>query len=218
MLALFSNPHLRNQLVLRGVEGALLLGVLVGAVLGYRFVHEARLAIAQEESALSAEPQYFLALSTLQEELRGRNRDIERIVQLALAPNDIVAFIDTVEKMAGARHLQLKVSDIGEVELRNDIGEVIPQTGPFRSIHLTIKGQGEGRDLVEFVHELEYSPYLVTLPHWRVSYDPAAAIAAQQADAAREIDAVAAGKSAPPAPVELTAEILLLVHNEKYSP
>src|SRR3989344_9261739 len=97
MFAFFSNPHLRHQLLLRSVEGVLVLVVASAAVFAFRFVQEARLTALGQEAALAAQPQFFLSLSALQSELRLRGHDLTRIRYFIAAAKDIVSFIEVLE-------------------------------------------------------------------------------------------------------------------------
>jgi len=216
MKQFFTDPALRRLLVLRGAEAAVLSGLIVACVLGYRLTRQARLVALQEENELGAKPNYILALSQLQGEMRDRAHDIDRILALVEHPDTIVHFIESIESTATRYGVEVSVSRIDEVEERNEGGEVIAPTGPFRSINLTLTAAGSGDDLLEYLHNLEQGQRLLVIREWDVSYDETAAVAESQLETAREIGEAPPRAAATPS-AKLEAELILLVHNETYA-
>jgi hypothetical protein len=118
--------------------------------------------------------------------------------------------------LARTHNVVVEVPTIDEVILQDEAGQIIEPNGPFRSIKLTIGGDGSPADLLEFVHKLEHGSRLVSLPQWEISVDTRGGALAGSVVAGREIGE-AGLNVARERPSKLNAEIILLVHNEKYS-
>lgn len=215
MNAFWSQSVLRRLLIRRLLECLLLL-VLVGACfLAYREVYKARLALEEEQLRLVSQPKYLQHLSTLRGDLRGRSTDIERILQLVVDGADIVNFIAHLEETATNHDILLEVPSIVEVQEQNAEGQPIESTGPFRAIQLTISGQGEPSDLLEYIHKLEHDQRLVAVPVWEISTDVSSGVALSQTQARAVGDEERVVE--PAVSSKLQAEFILVVHNEKYS-
>jgi Tfp pilus assembly protein PilO len=217
MKELFSNPQLRRQLMTRAVELIMLAAVAAAGWFSYGHVQAKRMAVASKEEQLAAEPQQLMAVSRVQGELRAREHDVARILAFVTHQNDIVGFIENIEEAAKKYDIALSVSSIDEVQEVDELGEPREPTGPFRSIRLLITGLGEASDLLEYMHTLEHEPRLLTVTEWDISADAAGAAAISQISAGRAIEEGVV-TTAPAALAKLNAEIILLIHNEKYSP
>lgn len=216
MPAFWSDAKLKRMLLLRLGEIGALVMLLVGCYVGYGRVEALEVVVEKERLRIASRPQYLLSLSALQTELRGRGADINRIAALVTNPQDIVQFIADIENLARTHTVVVEVPTIDEVILLDEAGQPLPATGPFRSIKLTISGEGSPEDLLEYVHKLEYGSRLVSLSQWDIAVDMRDSVVIGSALGAREIGEVAPESTAS-RPSKLNAEIILLVHNEKYS-
>lgn len=217
MRDLLRHPDLRRSIILRSLESILLLLVVAAGAVGYGKVKATLAAVERQQAAIAARPEYLLRLATIQTQLRDRSPDSKRILQLILDPADIVGFIAGIEATADRHQVVLAVPSINEVKILNAAGLPIDPTGPFRSIQLSINAVGKPSDLLEYVHELEYGPHLVTLPKWSITVGAATPVAFSSSNATRLAGGAPASALAPP-PGKLEAEVILLVHNEKFSP
>lgn len=216
MRTLWSDAQLKRMLFLRLLEVASLVALVAGCFVGYSRVKAVEVLVEQERLKVASRPEYVLHVSALQTELRGRAADIDRVAALVADPEEIVQFIEDIENVARLHKVILEVSTIDEVAVFDEQDQPIEPQGPFRSIKLMINGQGSTEDLLEYLHKLEHGSPLVSLPAWAVAVDRRETAATGSALSAREI-----GQAAPEAPAgrpsTLQAEIILLVHNEKYS-
>lgn len=215
MRGFWSHSELRRLVIWRGIELVVLLAIVGACFWAYRVVYKMRVALEEEQLRLVEQPQYLQHFSALRGDLRGRSSDIERILALVIDGGDIVSFIAHLEETAKSFDVSLEVPSIVEVPERDETEQLIEASGPFRSIQLTIKGLGEPANLLEFIHKLEHDQQLVALPEWEISTDAGSEAAFRQT-----YGLVVGGEGSamePESPSVLSAELILVVHNEKYS-
>lgn len=218
MKKLWANKTVRRLLLYRLAEASLFIAVLGVCVVGYGKTKEARVAAEQAQSRLAGRPQALLRVSTVQSELRARAHDVERILQLVLNSHDLVPFIEDLEATARQNKIILEVPSIIEVPAAGVIGQSIAAHEPFRAISLKISAHGAPENLLQYIHDVEHGAHVVSLRDWDIHSNPSAAFAAASSALAVQ-EAGDEEKPAPPAAAsQLNAEVILIVHNEKYSP
>ncbi len=217
MKAQGGNHEVRRLLLYRCLEVGLVLLIIGICVWGYGRTRQTQNAVEAEQARLADRPNYLLRLSTVQQELRGRSPDLERILRLIKSSQDIVTFIEELEAGAQGYKVVLEVPNINEVQRLDEAGEPIEERGPFRSISLIISAHGKAEDLLHYVHAMEHAPYLVSLRDWDITAHSTAAPVMSSVVGAREV-----GKTntvvAPANVSQLNAELILVVHNENYTP
>ena len=217
MKGLWTNRDTRRLVLARLLEGSGLLLIIVACVWGYGQAWQTHEAVSAAQVRLADHPQYLLRLSSVQQELRGRSPDIERILRLVGDSQAIVGFIEELEETAQGRRVVLEVPSINEVQEVDETGQLVELRGPFRSISLTIAAHGRAEDLLQYIHDVEHAPHLVSLRDWNITAALAAVPVAAAAPDTRQAGSTA--QSTVPVRVgQLDAELILVVHNEKYSP
>lgn len=216
MRSLLRQSDLRGAWLRRLLELLVLAAVVAGCVVGYTLVRMERDKLMREQIRHEALPEARQQTSALQRDLRERAHDIERILQLVVDPQDIATFVGGLEESAGRAGIVLEVPVIEEVAER--VGEeegAAPADNPLRSIRMKIVGRGKPLALLDFLHELEYGPYLVALADWKIS--TAAGAGSFVVGSARLVGEEEIESARPAAAAgQLDAEIIVLVHNENY--
>ncbi len=217
MKELWANKEVRRLLLYRFLEVGVVIVIIALCVWGYNKTRQTQRAAATEQARLAMRPQYLVRLSTVQQELRGRTPDLDRILQLIKSSQEIVGFIEELEETAKDYKVILEVPDIAEVQRLDEAGVPVVEGGPFRSISLTISAQGRAEDLLQYIHDVEHAPHLVSLRDWNITVDSVTESSVSSGLGAREVGS-AGSTPAPRKTSQLDAELILVVHNEKYSP
>lgn len=217
MKKIWAQQGVRRLLLYRLFEVCAVLLIIFATIMAYGLTRRAQIEVETEQKHLVNRPHYLLQLTTVQQELRGRMPDLERVLRLIHNPQDIITFIEDMEETAAGYNIDVEVPSINEVKELDEAGVPIEERGPFRSISLTIHGQGKTENLLQFLHEIEHAAYLVSLKDWSIAAQSVTVSPAPVTAGARE---VGGGSSvlALPKVGQLDAEFILVVHNEGYEP
>lgn len=205
---------LRPRLLRRMIELAVLIVLLAGSLVAHTYVKADRRQLITQQASQSQEPEAALKQASLQYELREQTQGLAELNTVLISPDQIGDFIGHLEQTAARHDVRLSIPTVKEARRTDARGKVIPSSGPLIDIGLSIVAVGTPPALLNFVHDVELAPYLVTFTEWEVNTtastplgfsatEPAAAPAAEE-----ETTAV-------PAVSVLNAEAILSVKNDR---
>lgn len=212
MIIILQSSSIRKALIWRLAEVVVCLTLVVVAGQIYQQVHSSRLAVLSKQRKLEELPNIIMHFSDLQKELRGREADIERIEKMVLPRNEVPYFIEFVENAARNHKVTVSFSDLDEPLPIGENGEPMEPTGYLRDVRIQIVSMGDPVDLLELLHELEYSPYLTKLDKWeiRMGKERSQYVSALMARTVQE------GEEKVEQVGTLEAVVVLNVHNDRY--
>lgn len=156
----------RRSWVLFGFVG-LLLVLLGGTVLTWRFLLQARARVRAQEATLEQLPEISARQGVAQAELDKRVLDIQRIQSFLVTKDQIGTVVAELEGAAGETGVEMTVPAVEEKEMVDDKGKPV-LSGPVYEVRLKIVATGRPAALVRFLHAAEHIQRLVYLESFRL--------------------------------------------------
>lgn len=177
-------------------------------------VGDVRRELARRHATLARVPQRVAALAGAQATLEARTHDIERLEAFTVSRQGLGQVIAAMEEAAGRRQVDLEVTRVQEVTVEGPAGEEVASLeGPLADVRLAVVAIGKPEQLLQFIHELEHLPYLLTIPSWLLTAQ--AGPAAQGEAGSAPVGGVVSGPIAPPLEAgRLEAELILSIAYE----
>lgn len=125
-----------------------------------------------ERLNLEQGPVDTLEMLTMETELTRRHDDIEKVKSYIVERDQLVQVISYAEERAQARNISIEVPAINErILIDPATGVEIPPSGIFQDLEIDLQATGNPDNIVDFLYDLEHSPYLLQLQSWNVSQD-----------------------------------------------
>lgn len=143
---------------------------LIGLILwSLPYLTQSRDQLEKDIAELGAAPNVTTQQATLEASLLEHGHDIGRIQAYILPKDAVVNFITVLEQTATARGVQVRIPGLEVEEKKDDSGQVVPSSGPYEDVRVTIQATGTPEVLLQFVHDLEHLPYLLAVDEWQVT-------------------------------------------------
>ncbi len=197
---------LRSRWIIKCVVLAALLAGLWYVDMVTRQLYQQVSEAQREQEQVSVE---LLQLTRFRSELQKRNFDIGRIGLLVPARDQTLDVVNAIEGEGKKLSLEPRIFDIAEEQVFNQQGVQIEPVGPLREIRMTILVTGHPRNLLLFLRQLEYMPYLTRLAAWNLTNGRAASLGGT-----RSVPTIVEVGKTPVVEGSLQAEIILSVKNK----
>lgn len=162
----------RQQVTARLIELGVIVLLGVMLVFGYQYVEVFRQDVARQQQAIELRPQLLQQYGSVQQDLRERRHDIDRVKALIVTREAIGSFVNVLEEMGRLGQVEVIVTDIVEPEAAADRAET---AGPLQPVRLAVRATGAPVALLLWLHEVEQSQYLVSLGDWSLQAVPVGA-------------------------------------------
>lgn len=201
-----------RYLMLQSVLSAALIAVLLGAM-SWALPHlrQSRDALQRQTQQAAVVPDVTFQERSLAATVAAHAHDVARIQSYLPTQDALPNVIAVLEETAVGRQVHIQVPDISAVEEVDENGEPVASPGPYHTVRLTVHGTGQPEGLLQFLHDLEHMPYVLTVAEWQLQ---AAAPTAVSALSVRAPTALTASGTPEPVPTsQMTAMLLLTVRD-----
>lgn len=158
--------QLRTVWLIRAGESLLALILIVGISYGVGLLKAERAAVLAAQQQLEQAPELLTQDRDAQKDLEKHGHDIARIRTLFVQREAVDVFLSVIEAEGKKHGVDVLITDIQEEEKFGKDKKLIPQQGPYIDVSVTIKAAGDPIQLLEYLHTLEYLPYVLRLATW----------------------------------------------------
>ena len=196
-------------------EAVLLVLLVAGMVWLWGDVRRLRDEVGAARQTFIELPQKVQQQDVLAKELHDRQHDIDRIEAFVVERDQIAEVVNTLESVARTHQVNVRIADIEEEKLVDSQGNTLESSGPISDVRITLVAFGDPAQLTSFLHAVEYMPYLLSIPEWRIN---GTSVSLPQGTLSQVPSQEPPGSSTPSVAArigQLDASILLSIRNEE---
>lgn len=152
---------LKRIVVFRIVGAAIVIVLTVSIFLLGNQVQNIRRGLLTKQLSLEGSLKAAVYQASLQDQLKEHEIDIVRIKHMMPVEDEIGSIISSFEAEAKKVGVTIKVPKVEKEITTDKNGNQLEQTGSTQAILMQISAQGKPTALIEFMHAIEYLPYLL---------------------------------------------------------
>ena len=138
---------------------------------GYFWVQNYRVDAQVKIKELEALPDLEVAGQYARRELNDREGDIKKVERMILSEDSIAELISRIEEAAKRRSVDVYFPKLTELEEDDKEASEFVAGKPAKRVRVSISADGDGVNLIMFLRDIEYMPYVMSLRRWELFFD-----------------------------------------------